>query len=217
MLQHYSKLSFARLFAIDCKKTCCWNCHKTVQHKDCEFFCQNCKKLLPINVDNYFTLFNLPKSYDIDQAQLSKIYKGYQRQIHPDRFYQASQDEISNADKVSCCVNEGYKTLSDPVKRGEYLLQLFKKEAKIDIPQSYLMQVLDLHEQIDNAADPADLVKIMSEVQKKIHSEKDQLSASLKIADNQIADPTSAALALSKMKYLIRIREAIREKLPVDF
>lgn len=215
MISAFTK-GFTRFFAVDCKKTCCWNCHKMVEHKDCEFFCQNCHKLLPMNIDNYFTLFNLPKSYDIDSSKLLQTYKGYQRQVHPDKFYQASKNELSTADQVSCCVNDGYKTLSDPIKRGEYILQLYKQNTKADVPPAYLMDVLEIHEQVESASDSADLVKLLSDVQKRIHDEKETLSASLKINNNKITDPKAAAESLSKMRYLSRIRDTIREKLPID-
>ncbi|OHT11889.1 Iron-sulfur cluster co-chaperone protein HscB, mitochondrial [Tritrichomonas foetus] len=215
MLQFY-KSRFARFFVHDCKQTCCWNCHKMIKHKDCEFFCKNCNKLLPTEYDNYFSLFDLPKDYDIDPSKLLKTYKGYQRQIHPDRFFQASKNEISNADHVSSCVNQGYKTLSDPVKRGEYMLQLFKFDTKADVPPDFLMKVLDIHEQIDSASESSDLVKLMAENQKDFREENAKLKESLRVDGDKVADPHAAAESLAKMKYLSRIRDAIREKLPVD-
>ena len=82
-----SLANYGLRFAQTCKKTCCWNCHLEQPHKDCEFFCKNCHKLLPVNIDNYFTLFDQPKSFNIDLKKLEKSYKGYQRQVHPDRFF----------------------------------------------------------------------------------------------------------------------------------
>ena len=208
---------FSRFFSqAACKETCCWNCHKHVQRKDCEFFCKNCHKLLPVSIDNYFSLFDLPKSYEIDSSKLLKTYKGYQRQIHPDRFFQASKSELSNADQVSSCVNEGYKTLSDPIKRGEYMLRLFKKETKANVPPDFLMKILDIHEQIDNAKDSSQLVSLMSENQKEIREIANDLKKSLSIKEDKIQDPIKAAESLAKMKYLSRVRDAIKEKLPVD-
>ena len=207
----------ARYFAFTCKKTCCWNCHQQVEQTTCDFFCKNCHKLLPPAVDDYFSLFDQPRSFDIDTSRLEKTYKSYQRQVHPDKFFEASKTELRNADKVSCCVNEGYKTLSDPIKRAEYMIGLFKLPGVADVPKEFLMKCLMLHQKVSQTSDTKVLVQVMKDIQAMIKEEQANLSKCLKIKqDNVVADPKGAAEGVAKMKYLARVRDLVREKLPLD-
>ena len=209
--------SFSRFFAFTCRKTCCWNCHQNVEQKTCEFFCKNCHKLLPPAVDDYFALFDQPRSFDVDVSKLEKTYKGYQRQIHPDKFFEASKTELNNADKVSCCVNEGYKTLTDPVKRAEYMLSLFKSAGAADVPKQFLVKCLMMHQQVSQTDDTAVLSRVLKDVQAMLQEEQANLSRCLKVKkDDILEDPKGAADSVAKMKYLSRVRDLVREKLPLD-
>ena len=96
------------------------------------------------------------------------------------------------------------------------MLRLFKKETKANVPPDFLMKILDIHEQIDNAKDSSQLVSLMSENQKEIREIANDLKKSLSIKEDKIQDPIKAAESLAKMKYLSRVRDAIKEKLPVD-
>lgn len=206
---------FSRSFAEQCTD-CCWSCNKKLNVKDCEFFCGNCHKIQPPHCHNYFSLFDQPESYDIDQQKLDKLYKNYQRLVHPDRFYRSSNEEKIFSDKVTTCVNDGYKTLSDPIRRGEYFLDMKKIKFDKEVPPDFLIDVLELHEQIDNAKDTAELVKLFQEVQQRIKDENKILMDCLKLVNGEVKDPKGAGASLSKMKYYQRIHDSMREKLPLD-
>lgn len=206
---------FSRSFAEKCAD-CCWSCHKKLPSKDCDFFCGNCHKIQPPHCHNYFSLFDQAETYDIDQQKLDKLYKNYQRLVHPDKFYRSSKEEKIFSDKVTTCVNEGYKTLSDPIKRGEYFLDIKNIKFSKDVPPDFLIDVLDLHEQIDGTKDTSELVKLFQQIQKRIKDENIILMDCLRIVDGQVKDPKGAGTSLSKMRYLQRIHDSLREKLPLD-
>lgn len=203
----------ARL-AHSCKKTCCQNCHLEQPHRDCEFFCKKCHKLLPVDIDDYFSLFDQPRSFRVDLAKLERSYKGYQRQVHPDRFFRSSAAELQNADRVSCCINEGYRVLRDPVRRGEYMLGLLGKGASRGVPQEFLVEVIDIHEQIEAAerSSPA-LAKLLDSVGQMLKREEAQLAENLEVVGGSaLRNPDGASENLAKMKYLHRIANKIGEK-----
>lgn len=187
-----------------------------MEHKDCDFFCKNCKKLLPLTIDDYFSLFDQPRTFDIDTSRLEKTYKAHQRQIHPDKFFEASKKELKTADSVSCCVNEGYRTLSDPMKRAMYMLKLYKMNEVGNVPQEFLMKCMKIHQQIAGTTDTTVLVKLLKEIQGMIKDEQSNLSKCLKISNGKLTDGEGAADAIARMKYLNRIRDNIRDKLPLD-
>jgi molecular chaperone HscB len=214
MLRSFSL--FSRSFANDCTRVCCWHCNKLTERQSCDFFCRNCHSLLPISVSDYFALFNQPKTFDIDTSLLDTTYRAYQLQVHPDRFFRSPAREAQTADSVSQCVNEGYKTLSDPIRRAEYLLKLFKLQTVPDVPPDFLMDVMDIQEAVAEANDPKKLTQLRNHVLKMLGAEKDRLALALRIDGGKIAMPKQVGESLAKMKYLSRVRDAINEKLPVD-
>ncbi|MDE3060186.1 MAG: Fe-S protein assembly co-chaperone HscB [Pseudomonadota bacterium] len=73
---------------------------------------------------HYFTLLNLPPTFDLDLSALESAYFTAQRQYHPDRFVGKPPSERTAALQHSADINKAYDTLKDPLKRAQYLLHL---------------------------------------------------------------------------------------------
>jgi molecular chaperone HscB len=73
---------------------------------------------------DHFEVFGLPRGWDLDKADLERRYLELSRAVHPDRFIEAAGAEKRLAMERAAAVNEGYRTLRDPVKRAEYLVLL---------------------------------------------------------------------------------------------
>ena len=67
---------------------------------------------------SYFQLFGLPRSFEIDAAQLDSRYRELQRIVHPDRYVNAGDQERRLAMQQATRINEGYQTLKDPLSAG---------------------------------------------------------------------------------------------------
>ncbi len=80
---------------------------------------------------NYFALFGIEESFDVDTAKLSEIYQTLQKKVHPDKFAHASSQEQLLAVQKSAQINDAYQTLKQPLKRAEYLLNSY---GRIDMP-----------------------------------------------------------------------------------
>ena len=72
----------------------------------------------------YFELFNLPPKLALDTASLEKAFYKLSREFHPDRFASKSAEEQAEATDKSSQLNDAYRTLRDPIRRTEYLLEL---------------------------------------------------------------------------------------------
>ena len=79
---------------------------------------------------SYFELFGLNLGFDINLKQLHSEQQRLQAIFHPDRFVNASEQEKRLSVQQASWVNEGYETLSIPVKRARYMLQLSGLEFK---------------------------------------------------------------------------------------
>ena len=73
---------------------------------------------------NFFQLFDLPESFDLDVAHLSAKYRDMQTEIHPDKFAGAAEQEKMRAVQMTSYINEAYSTLKSPIKRAAYILSL---------------------------------------------------------------------------------------------
>lgn len=96
---------------------------------------------------DYFSFFGLPVSLNIDPAALRKVFLENSRRFHPDFHTLASESAQAEALEWSTLNNQAYKTLSDPDKRLQYVLQLKGLlGASEALPQAFLLEVMELNE-----------------------------------------------------------------------
>ena len=99
---------------------------------------------------DYFEVFGLPRALGIDLAALEKTFHELSRRYHPDYFTTAQPAEKTQAVRMTALLNDAYRTLRHPVRRVEYLLSLygFKSDGS-KVPQSLLMEVFEINEQLE--------------------------------------------------------------------
>ena len=73
---------------------------------------------------NFFDLFDLPVSVDVNIDKLEINYKKLQKGLHPDNFVNATSVEQTSALRISSQVNDGYKILKNIETRIEYILTI---------------------------------------------------------------------------------------------
>ena len=84
---------------------------------------------------NFFELFNIEISVDINKSDLDEKVKILQNNFHPDKFSNGSDFEKRLALQISSYINDGYKRLGDIVLRVEYILKInnFNKDESTTI------------------------------------------------------------------------------------
>jgi molecular chaperone HscB len=123
----------------------------------------NVQPIVSIN-QNYFTLFGLETSFDLDAQVLENSYYRLQQEHHPDK--QSNGLEMA---KASAHINTAYHVLKDPLLRAEYLLALDKvmvKEIESNA-QDILLEALEQREQLEQAStsEALDVLKVMAKKQ----------------------------------------------------
>ena len=73
---------------------------------------------------DYFALFALPRSMDLDESALETAYFALQQHAHPDKMQAASTLERHAAMQRVSDANQGYRILRSPLHRAEHLLAL---------------------------------------------------------------------------------------------
>src|SRR6202167_1181687 len=98
----------------------CWSCG-TMR---AAHFCEACGKVQPPAPVDYFTFFSLRRKLDLDVAALEKDFYELSRKLHPDLNARAGSQEQEWSLQQSSLLNDAHRTLKDPIRRTQYLLQL---------------------------------------------------------------------------------------------
>lgn len=102
---------------------------------------------------NYFELFDIPISLQVDKNELAKKYVELQKKFHPDFYTQATEFEKEEALEKSSQINKALKTLRNPDETIKYVLQLkglLQDDEKYQLPPDFLMEVMELNEDLDS-------------------------------------------------------------------
>ena len=100
---------------------------------------------------NYFELFGLPVQLKVDKANLPKKYFELSKQFHPDFYANATPSEQQHALEITANLNKAYKIFQNPDETIKYVLQLknlIEEEEKYQLPPDFLMEVLEINEEL---------------------------------------------------------------------
>ena len=106
-------------------------------------------------MSQYFNLFQLEPSFNIDTEALEQTYRALAARFHPDKFASASAFEQQQAVMMSSTINDAYRTLKSPIDRAAYLLKSQNIDA--DAPEhtsfspEFLMQQMEWRETLMDA------------------------------------------------------------------
>ena len=165
----------------------------------------------------HFELFGLPQSFDVDQALLDHNYRELQRNTHPDRFVNASDQERRISMQQATQINEGYQVLKDPLKRGRYLLELAGRvhddERNTTSDTEFLLEQMELREALADVRSSDDAFQALGQLMDRIAQNSKLLVDDLQVhfGKADVASHDAAAIALTKMQFFRRLQEEAGE------
>lgn len=167
---------------------------------------------------NYFELFNIPVSFDVDLTVLPKTYQQLQRLTHPDKFASGSDQDKLVAIQKNAQVNDAYSVLKSPLSRAEYLLSLrgidLQHEQQTIKDTTFLMQQMEWREQLAEITEQTDPMSVLEsledEIKQTIKNDLDKLRTLL--ASDQATDEKSAADVIRQLKFLYKMLSEIELK-----
>ncbi len=157
---------------------------------------------------NYFELFDIPVTLQVDKQGLSKKYFDLQKKFHPDYFGNATEAEKEAALDISSQINKAFKTFQSNDATIKYVLELkglLEQEEKYTLPPTFLMEVLELNEMKMDGASPQEIAAKTKALQEEIYTDVAPL------IDNYAEGTTTNKELLSvkeyyyKKKYLDRL------------
>lgn len=162
---------------------------------------------------NYFELFGVPEGFEMDSETLALRYRDLQRALHPDRFAGASDRERRLSVQQTARINEAFRTLKDPLARARYLLELRGRsldDTDTAMDPGFLMEQMELREELGAVEDAADPFAKLGEVRDRIESLERELVQGLA---NRFAQDTEEALeeARESVRRLQFMRKLLEE------
>ncbi len=163
---------------------------------------------------NYFELFGLPVSFEVDSAALHAAQQQLQSRFHPDRVAGGSDQEKRLAVQQAAWINEAYQTLADPVKRARYMLSLqgldMNDEHETTGDTAFLMEQIELREEMEQCQSCQDPLRCCDHITGKLDQRSKEYAAEFQRLYAQ-GDHEAARQVIKKMQFIQRILEQIDE------
>jgi molecular chaperone HscB len=161
---------------------------------------------------DFFSLFNLPRRFQIDGTALEQVYRDLQSQVHPDKFAHLSEAERRRSMQLATRVNEGYQALRDPLLRARYLLTLHGVDTQEDsntaMPADFLMQQMEWREALEEAKQAKD-IPVLEGLEQRVQHTVRALHQELARDLDDRHDYAAASGIVRKLKFLEKLADEI--------
>ena len=156
---------------------------------------------------NYFELFELPVSFKIDKSKLAQKYFELQKKYHPDFFANGTEHEQELALEISSQLNKALKIFKHQDQTIKYVLQLkelLEEEEKYQLPPAFLMEMMDLNEELSE-----DSVQQIEKLETALYSKIQPIIENYNDATATTAHLLKLKEYYYKKKYLQRILDRL--------
>lgn len=168
----------------------------------------------PAQGQNYFEIFEIPVSFEVDQDTLSLRYRDRQRAVHPDRFANASDQQKRLSVQHAALINEAYQTLKSPLPRARYMLELggiTLDDNDTSMDPSFLMEQMELRESLAEVRSKDDPFNELNRLRDHIEGTERELVQSLQqlFADGSELEPGKDLIR--RMQFIQRLLGEVDE------
>lgn len=167
------------------------------------------------STSNYFEIFGLPVSYQVDLSLLSERYRDMQREFHPDRYANKPAQEQRIAVQYAAVINQAFSQLQSPLLRAQYLLSLKniegQRDAQITRDPLLLMQQIELREKLADTVQANNAFSLLEEVAEAAESEYIALQ---KVFDQQYSESKfqEALETIAKMQFFSKLLVEVEQR-----
>ncbi|WP_198336498.1 Fe-S protein assembly co-chaperone HscB [Psychrobacter celer] len=163
--------------------------------------------------DNFFSLFEQPAQFEIDQARLDQQLRLLQKRYHPDNLMVDSTKDVTSvteakqqSEQASALINQAYQTLKAPDSRAGYLLEMANQAhnlehsiADLDFLEDAMQMRIDLDEAIEDK-DRTTLAQLQPQITTRLSKQSERFSSAYQKQDWQ-----TAIDATQKLKFLVKL------------
>jgi len=169
---------------------------------------------------NYFDFYGLPIQFNPDQNAVKTKFYTFSKQFHPDFYANESEEKQQEVLDLSTLNNKAYQTLSNAKKRLKYVLELkgiVETDEAYQLPQSFLMEMMDINEALMDLEFEPDIEKLLqvnSDVNSIEKQLNDELSELVKKFDENPSESDQTLPLIKDIFYRQKYISRIRERLP---
>ncbi|MCW8922776.1 MAG: Fe-S protein assembly co-chaperone HscB [Gammaproteobacteria bacterium] len=167
-----------------------------------------------ILTQNFFELFDVPVSFEVDLDLVQQRYRELQKAVHPDKFVSASDQEKRISMQQTSWINEAFNALRQPVERAIYLLKLkgvdLNLENETTMDAMFLMEQMEMREALSDVQSKDDPLAALDDFSVQIKNKMQAMAANFSIAyeDDQLDD---AKELIRKMQFMQKARKEVDE------
>ena len=167
---------------------------------------------------NYFELFAIPVQLHVDKASLPLKFFELSKKYHPDYFINRPEDEQAEALERSALLNKAFKTFQTQDETIKYVLQLkglLEEEEKYEMPAEFLMEVMEINEQlaVDSQQSAVNSQQLAVEkIQSEIYEPVKEIVEGYQEGVTSEKELLQVKEYYYKKKYLNRIKQQLRDK-----
>ncbi len=161
-----------------------------------------------IMADDPFTLLGLPPRFDLTPAEIDRAFWERARRAHPD---------LAGSDLSMSSLNEARRILADDELRANALLALLggpSADQCRELPPAFLMEIMELREQIEELLAGADAAT-RQRVRDDVRAHRDACVRGIAQAFGDLADPPDPVslrdirVQLNAWRYIERLIEQL--------
>ncbi|MEB3701652.1 Fe-S protein assembly co-chaperone HscB [Candidatus Bealeia paramacronuclearis] len=158
---------------------------------------------------NPYTLLELEPTFAIDIKTLDQQYFKLQRQFHPDRFAQHTEEERKVTENHSSLLNYAYQNLKRPIERAKSLAQLLGHEIEVlRSSETILVEAMHWRERVlVTEVGSSDLDTLSQELQQDMSACLDAIDLAFMTRDFSALSPL-----VTKLSFLEKVAQDIKKK-----
>jgi molecular chaperone HscB len=198
----------------------CWSCGAARAPADA--LCPSCGKVQPPapgTTPDKFAVLGVPQSFELDQGRLDERFRTLSRKLHPDRFARASAKERRFSLEQTTLLNDAYRTLQDPARRAEHLLELrgVRPVSDTAMPEEFLEEAMADRENLLEAkmeGGPDAVEQLAAGIRQKRDAAMGEIAIVLRDSSPQPAALSRVSELLARLRYYARYLDEASGRAP---
>jgi len=194
-------------------------CHSCSAHLEHRLYCGSCEKIQQLGKgDDYFTIFEHPRQFKLDEAVVEQAFETLIMALHPDFYATAEPTEQALSLEHTALLHEAKNALFNPYLRGRYLLSLLVPELGASTsqpPQDFLIQTFEWQETLEQAqtsgGDLSGVEQVVSGEQQTVEDSLETQFQQLETYADQEELVEAIGANLGKLKFLLKLQERIND------
>ena len=161
----------------------------------------------------HFALFGLQPSFVLDLDALAVRYRELAREVHPDRFSDAPDQDKRRALEQSAALNEAYQTLRSAPARARYLLSFQGAEVPLEVTvqdPEFLFQQIEWREELEELQEAADIAALQG-FKRKLKTAQQALNEAFAACWQVAQEREQAERLMRRMQFLDKLSYEVRQ------